>query len=64
MFLNPKQKELVKSGGDIAKAGEKVTHAAMSNVSVLWYPSRVVPWTIKPALGKFYHDILHFSIHL
>jgi len=50
MFLNPKQRELVKSGGDIAKAGEKVTHAAMSNVSVLWYPSRVVPWTIKPAL--------------
>ncbi len=53
MQLNPRQRELVKNGGDVSSAGKPATaFGSTKQQQLLWLPSKTVPYVISPGLGK------------
>ena len=55
MMLNPLQRMIVETGGDLSKVKTDVqTRSAMKDANILWLPNdKTVPYTIDAELGGF-----------
>ena len=54
MRLTPTQRLLAETGGDVSQAKqlEGNTFGSAKDIGILWYPQRVVPYTITKQLGR------------